>query len=104
MIIIPLENFKIAGTCIQVDKGKEYHAKWATNVPNWSSLHAIYVINAEGDFSSVGMRLNCSEYALKEISELEDLQLIYAKLTRSELRNMKMIEMRIDKIKLEEGV
>jgi hypothetical protein len=43
MKVKPLENFKLLGTSIVLDKNVTYNATWATNQPDWKRDCKIFV-------------------------------------------------------------
>jgi hypothetical protein len=43
MKVKPLENFKLLGTSIVLDKNVTYKASWATNQPDWERDRKIFV-------------------------------------------------------------
>lgn len=60
MKVKPLENYKLLGTSIVLDKDTAYEATWATNQPDWLRERKIFV----GD--DPGVLLKAGEYAIVE--------------------------------------
>jgi len=56
MFVKPIEDYKLLGTSIVLDKNKVYHACLATNQPNWKEREAIFcdeVLLEKGEYEIV---------------------------------------------------
>jgi len=76
MKVKPLDNYKLLGTPIVLDKDVVYEATWATNQPDWSRKRKIFV--GEGP----GVLLSAGEYVIVESDPPPDIHAI-----RNLLRN-----------------
>lgn len=67
MKVKPLENYKLLGTPVVLDKNTAYEATWATNQPDWLRERKLFV----GD--NPGVLLSAGEYVLIEADPPPDV-------------------------------